>query len=282
MPANRSRTERWRECLQQICERGGGLEFAIDQGDAGQGPRSDLVWRVHVYGIEGDEIVIEHPGSMGQSFAVPVGTPLIGIMSVGQNRWMFRSRVVSCASVRTRSGPGRALRVVAPDEVERCSRRHVDRTTTLGLRLPTVHCWPLLDARTATAIEVANRVQVQDLIDSGRTAAPSDDSAALPEVGPRFEASLANIGGGGVGLIIPKESRTTLDSIHPYFIRIDLRPTVPAPLLLTARVAHTHIDSMQNTYAGMAFDFSLNGEHKAFVVGQIARYVGSMPKRQAA
>lgn len=280
MPANRSRTERWRECLQQICERGGGLEFAVDQGD--DPGRSDLVWRVHVYGIDGDSIIVEHPGSMGRSFPVPPGTPLIGIMSVGQNRWMFRSKVLASEAVQTRSGPGRALRVLAPQQVERCSRRTIERTSTLGLQLPTVGCWPLLDPRTATAVEVANRVQVEDLLRAGGHASVSDDPAALPEVGPKFEASLANIGGGGVGLVVPRQSHAIFDSIHPYFLRIDLRPTVPVPLLLTARVAHTHIDSMQNTYAGMAFDFSLNAEHKAFVVDQIARYVGVMPRRAAA
>lgn len=280
MPANRSRTERWRECLAQICERGGGLEFAVDQGPDSN--RSDLVWRVHVYRVEGKTILVEHPGSMGQSFPVPVGTPLVGVMAVGQNRWMFRTRVLAVEAVGTRSGPGRALRIESPESVERCARRHVDRTSTLGLNLPMVDCWPLLNVRSATPIEVANRVQVTDLLQSGGVARPIDDAAALPEVGPKFEARLANIGGGGVGLVIPRQDHVTVDSVHPYFLRIDLRPTVPAPLLLTARVAHTHIDSQQNTYAGMAFEFSLNAEHKAFVVGQIARYVGAMPRRAAA
>lgn len=280
MPANRSRTERWRECLAQICERGGGLEFAIDQG--GREDLSDLIWRVHVYGIEGDTITIEHPGSMGQSFPVDVGAPLIGIMAVGQNRWMFRSTVLASESIQTRQGPRRALRVKAPSEVERCSRRAVGRTSTLGVNMPSIECWPLLNPNSATPIEVANRVQITDLLTKGGSAGPSDDAFALPEVGPKFMARLANIGGGGVGLVVPKQAHATMDSITPYFLRIDLRPTVPAPVFLTARVAHTHMDSQQNTYAGMSFDFSQNPEHKGFVVGQIARYVGSMGARRAA
>lgn len=282
MPANRSRTERWRDCLQQICERGGGLEFAVDQGD--HPDRKDLVWRVHVYHFDGRTILVEHPGSMGLSFPVPAGTPLVGIMAVGQNRWMFRSKVIAVETVPTRTGPRKALRIVAPDAVERCARRNAERTSTLGLDLPVVDCWPLLDLRSATPIEVANRVQITDLLaqGGGGQARPCDDPAAIPEVGPRFEARLANIGGGGVGLVIPRQDHATMDSVHPYFLRIDLRPAVPAPLLLTARVAHTHIDSQQNTYAGLAFDFSLNHEHKDFVVGQIARYVGAMPVRKAA
>lgn len=280
MPANRSRTERWRDCLHQICERGGGLEFAIDQGQSPD--RKDLVWRVHVYRVENDTILIEHPGSMGQSFPVPAGTPLVGIMAVGQNRWMFRTTVRAVETVPTRGGPRKALRIVAPQTVERCARRNAERTSTLGLNLPLVDCWPLLDIRTAAPIEVANRVQITDLLSQGGRARSTDEPAALPEIGPRFEARLANIGGGGVGLVVPRQDHATLDSVHPYFMRIDLGPTVPAPLLLAARVAHTHIDSLQNTYAGMAFEFAHNPEHKPFVVGQIARYVGSMPARKAA
>ncbi|MEM9372430.1 MAG: hypothetical protein AAGA55_02200 [Planctomycetota bacterium] len=280
MPANRSRTERWRECLAQICERGGGLEFAIDQGP--DRDLSDLIWRVHVYGIEGDSILIEHPGSMGQSFPIQIGAPLIGIMAVGQNRWMFRSRVTASETLATRHGPRRALRVQAPTEVERCSRRTVGRTSTLGVNMPSIECWPLLDPRSAAPIEVANRVQITDLLASGGVVGPTNDEIALPEVGPKFLARLANIGGGGVGLVVPKQSHATMDSITPYFLRIDLRPTVPAPIFLTARVAHTHMDSQQNTYAGMSFDFSQCQEHKSFVVGQIARYVGSMGARRAA
>jgi hypothetical protein len=280
MPANRSRTERWRECLNQICERGGGLEFAIDQG--GPSDRKDLVWRVHVYRVDRDAILVEHPGSMGQSFPVSAGTPLVGIMAVGQNRWMFRTEVLAVETVPGRGGPRRALRIRSPQTVERCIRRNAERTSTLELSLPTVDCWPLLNVHSATAVEVANRVQIADLLASGGVARPSDDAVAIPEVGPRFEARLANIGGGGVGLIVPRQDHSTVDSVHPYFLRIDLRPSVPAPLLLTARVAHTHIDSQQNTYAGLAFEFAHNPEHKAFVVGEIARYVGSMPFRRAA
>ncbi len=280
MPANRSRTERWRDCLAQICERGGGLEFAVDQGAGAD--RKDLVWRVHIYRVENDTLVVEHPGSMGQSFPVPAGTPLVGIMAVGQNRWMFRTSVLAVETVPTRNGPRRALRLRSPETVERCVRRNAERTSTLELSLPLADCWPLLDLKSATPFQVANRVLVGDLLASGGTAGAADDTGVAPEVGPKFEARLANIGGGGIGLVIPRQDHATVDSVHPYFLRIDLRPTVPAPLLLTARVAHTHIDSQQNTYAGLAFEFSHDPEHKAFVVGQIARYVGAMPVRKAA
>ena len=65
---------------------------------------------------------------------------------------------------------------------------------------------------------------------------------------------------------------------------MDLRPEIPAPLAVTARLAHTHIDSEQNLYAGLAFDFAFNPAHREFVLALLARYVDSLqsPQRTSA
>lgn len=281
MPANRSRTDRWRQSLHNIYERGGGLEFAIkhDQDDG----IKDLVWRVRILGINDQEILIEQPGAMGQSFRVDDGVELVGVMSVGQNRWMFSTRVLGKAMNETRSGTFPALRIEMPTTVERIMRRQSDRTSIANLELPRVECWKLLDPLSAVPIEVANRVQIQELVRDHQTASASDDQMALPIVGPKFEASLANLGGGGVGLVVPRDHRSGIDSGKVFWLRMDLRPTIPAPIVLTAKLAHTHIDSQQNTYAGMAFDFGINNQHKDFVLRQISRYIGSLQiQRKAA
>ena len=281
MPANRSRTERWRDSLQNIYERGGGLEFAIkhEQDDA----IKDLVWRVRILDLSDDEIIVEQPGAMGQSFRIDQGIELVGVMSVGQNRWMFSSTVIGKAINETRAGHFPALRLAMPDKVVRCMRRQSERTSIAHLNLPRVECWKLLDPLSAVPIEVDNRVQIEQLTRSGGTVTPSDDQMALPSVGPKFEARLANLGGGGVGLVVDKEHRGGIDSGKIFWLRMDLRPTIPAPIVLTAKLAHAHIDSQQNTYAGMAFEFGINNQHKDFVIKQISRYLGSMqPQRKAA
>ena len=133
------------------------------------------------------------------------------------------------------------------------------------------------------AHRVANRVQIEELLRNGGTVPGSDDQMALPSVGPKFQAQLANLGGGGVGLVVPKEHRACIDSGKVFWIRMDLRPSIPAPMVLTAKLAHSHIDSQQNTYAGMAFEFGMNNQHKDFVIKQIARCLGSLqPQRKAA
>jgi hypothetical protein len=66
-------------------------------------------------------------------------------------------------------------------------------------------------------------------------------------------------------------------------MRIDLRPTIPAPLSLVGKIVHTHIDSAQNVYAGVAFEFAFNPQHRDFVVAQVERYINTLQaKRKAA
>ncbi len=282
MPANRSRTDRWRECLQQVYERGGGLEFSVRRAgstaqDLGEG--SDLVWRVRIVGLTDEEIVVERPTAMGQPMHLGEGVSLVAVLSIGQNRWMFETRTLG-------PDPKRAgqpvLRIAMPTSVERCRRREFYRMSAVELRLPDVTCWPLLDPASAVAAEVANRTLIIDLETNGRPApnAESADSVLLPEVAPPFGAKVLNIGGGGVGIKIGRNEASALERARMLWLRIDLTPHIPVPLGLTARVVHSHRDSEQNVYAGLAFEFSFHASHKEFAVKQISRYVAILLESQ--
>jgi hypothetical protein len=292
MPANRSRTERWKHTLWSIYERGGGLEIAVarpastpDQDPAEHA--KDLVWRVRLLEVRDDDLLVELPGAMGRTFRIEPGTPLVGIMTVGQNRWMFHTHADAIEDFRTRQGTVPGMRLRMPDNVERCQRRSFDRISTASLALPSVECFPLLDPRTAAAAEIANRIEILDALDTDLTGTPpathADNHAApdMPRVGPAFPATLANIGGGGVGLIVDRNDRAALDTTRMFWLRADLRPIIPAPLALTARLAHAHVDSQLNTYAGLAFDFDFNPSHRAFVISQIERYLSELARRAA-
>lgn len=273
MSAKRSRTLRWRDCLGQILSRGGGLEIAVDFLKSGleSTPSVNLVWRVRLLDIQDEHLVIEQPGTMGRSFELSNGTPLIGTMSVGQNRWMFRTHVLGSMPA---SGERRfpSLRLSPPDGVERCRRSSADRISTAQVSLPEVRCWPLVDPISAVPAEVANRARIQELHLAKQTSdiMPELEAILLPAVGPRAIASLANIGGGGVGLRFPPTEQIDLDTRNVYWLRLDLRPWIPAPLTVTARLAHTFTDAMGQVHAGFAFDFSHNQEHRAFVIDQMA------------
>ena len=274
MPANRSRTERWRESLHQIYERHGGLEVAVARSGSDQGV--DLVWRVRILGLTEEEITLEAPVTLNQAVPLPVGTVLTVALVVVQNRWMFKAPVSAVTRVGARVGPGAAAVVIKmPTAVERCMRREFMRVSTASLKLPEVEVYPLLDPSTVFPAEVAAREVVKKLGEerrAGRPAAYDGTENVLPEVGPMFKARLLNLGGGGAGLLVPKGEKGSVDTSRPYWLRVDLRPEIPAPLSLMGRIVHTHLDSEQNTYCGVAFEFGQQGEHRGFIAEQIMKF----------
>lgn len=291
MPATRSRTENWRQCLQGVYERGGALEIALPHhADAASGGNpsqaaANLIWRVKVLGINDNEIIVEQPTALGHTIPISVGVDLVGILTIGQNRWMFRTSNVGTASVP--GGMGRSMpayRLRMPEHVERCQRRNFYRVSTVGLTLPRVECYPLLNPQSAPVAEAANRCQILDLLDAPLIGCPIEPAhqPMMPDVGPTFHATLVNIGGGGVGLLIDPDDRPSLDAGDLLWLRVSLMPHIPAPLAVTARVKHTHIDSSQRTYAGLAFEFGWHPEHSAFVVDQLCRYVAQLQREQMA
>lgn len=300
MPASRSRTERWRDCLVRIAERGGALEIAL-AGPAGGEPvagggagwsggangpapaMSNLIWRVRVAGIQGEQILIEPPCALGQAVRLDEGVNLIAIMSIGQNRWMFHTRTLPPVRAPGAQFREPVLRIAMPETVERCMRRNFYRISTAELAPAHVECWPLLDPTTVIAAEVANRAQIlewEKQPDLGYAPDSRSEPLVMPEVGPMFHGRLANIGGGGAGLLIDKSDAGAVERPRLFWLRVDLTPHIVAPIGLTARLAHTHVDSSQNIYAGLAFEFGFNPGHREFVVDQMCRYVAQLQRRQ--
>src|SRR5688572_22160921 len=126
VPASRSRTENWRDCLAKIQDRGGALEISVARSPVwvpGVTPvpverSSDVVWRVRVIGVRPDGVLVEAPGAFGQTISIRPGVALVGAMTVGQNRWMFHSKVVS---QQTDSRGISQLLLALPEGVERCT-----------------------------------------------------------------------------------------------------------------------------------------------------------------
>lgn len=273
MPARRSRTHGWRTSLEQICERGGGLELSASAPAYDDEPEaSDLLWRVRLLRVGEHELVVEMPSAAGQPMPLPTDIELVVIMAVGQNRWMFHTQTLGSVLLGNQGRqPREGLRLKMPLRVERCRRRDFYRISTAAISLPTMTCWPLLDPSSVVAAEVANRAQARD--QRSTEAQVSDTAIVLPEVGPPFQAELANLGGGGVGLLINSSESAGLDQGPLFWMRVDLRPRVSVPIGVTGRLVHSHRDSEQNIHAGMAFEFQFNPAHRGFVIEQISRYV---------
>jgi hypothetical protein len=121
-----------------------------------------------------------------------------------------------------------------------------------------------------------------DLVRGGGRAPAADsgeDALTLPEVGPKFGALLMNVGGGGAGLLIDKADAPATERARLFWMRVNLTPIIPAPLGMTGRLVHTHIDSAQNLYAGMAFEWAFHPSHRDFVIDQIMGYAAALQKR---
>lgn len=278
MPASRSRTDHWRDCLRKVHERGGALEITVDRSGAApldaSERRADLAWRVKIVHMREDAIIVEPPAACGATIPLSPNVKLIAAMTVGQNRWMFHTTTLGHTQAAGQSGRLLVLRM--PENVERCTRRDFFRISTVHLKLPTVQCWPLLDPTSVVSAEVANRAQIADLTHTGEISGyelEGPDSILLPNVGPMFKAHLLNMSGGGLGLLLRPEEGRALSSRPFLWLRVDLRPDIPAPVGVTVRLAHTHIDSGHNLYAGMAFDFTHHASHRQFVVDLFSEYV---------
>lgn len=222
---------------------------------------------------------------MGQFIRLDPGVQLIAAMSIGQNRWMFHTHTLGDLTLHAGREPAdRSVRLAMPDVVERCMRRNFYRISTAELSLPAVECWPLLDPTSVVPAEIANRALILDMLRNGSTSLAREDldePLVLPEVGPKFSARLVNIGGGGAGIVLDRNESVANDRARLFWLRINLMPQIPAPIAVTARIVHTHLDSAQNLYAGMAFDFGFNPSHRQFVIEQICGYVTMLQQRQA-
>jgi hypothetical protein len=287
LPAARSRTEQWRDCLKRVHERNGALEISVDRStDGNASAGADVVWRCRLISVNDAHILVEPPAAFGASVLLQPGVKLIGAMTIGQNRWMFHTATLGHREPAPGRPMDRALMLSLPERVERCTRRSFFRISTANLQLARVQCWPLLDPTTVAAPEAANRAEITDLAKAGLQASqpPEADSlpepTLLPEVGPPFRASLLNVSGGGLGLLVAPEDSAALHSRPYVWIRLDLRPHIPAPVAVTARIAHTHVDSSQHVYAGLAFDFAHHPPHRKFIVELFAQYVEALQLHQ--
>ena len=149
------------------------------------------------------------------------------------------------------------------------------------MNLPEVEVWPLLDPKSVVPAEHAVALAWASSRDDGAPAVQLPESESVhPTTGPSFKATLMNLGGGGVGLRVESAAAAALGRHRVFWIRVPLEPELELPLLVTGKVVHTHIDSMQRTYAGVAFDFTFNHQHEDVVAAQIQAYIERVQKAQ--
>jgi c-di-GMP-binding flagellar brake protein YcgR len=287
VPARRSRTQQWHRCLEEILERNGTLEIAIAREYSDDAVRGNhLIWRVRLLTLNDAFLVVEQPMALGRTVELSSDIDLVAVLAIGQNRWMFRTRTEAKVKFTGRDGRAlAALRLSLPTKVERCQRRHHYRVHTATLSLPEVELWPLLDPKSVLLAERLNELQYHrtqnDSIDFPQSDIEAMSSEAImPEVGPRLSASLLNLGGGGVGLQVRPEDSAALGRHKVYWMRFMLLPELTTPICASGKLVHTHVESSQEIYAGLAFDFSFNPGHQQLVLEQICKYIAMQQRAQ--
>ncbi|MBC8523115.1 flagellar brake domain-containing protein [PVC group bacterium] len=277
MPAQRSRTSGWRRCLQQLVDHHGSLQIALaPAGSTG----SDFVWRAKLIGLTETEILVEMPTAAGEPLPLTKGVQLLGIMAIGQNRWMCRTSCVGTTKVRSRGRDIVGLKLAMPSTMERCQRRRDFRISTDTLLLPEVSVWPLLDPRSVVLAERLCQLRIERSLSGNNEPESIEGKDAIPDVGPLFPATLVNIGGGGVGLQIAGSETSSIGRHRLYWLRFPLPGVDSPPLCVTAKQMHWHLEAGGSMYIGMAFDFSFNPSHRRFVVQQITQAVAIQQREQ--
>ncbi len=282
MPASRSRTTEWRRSLEQLRDREGAIEVAVAHDGAGNDESilnsSDLVWRVRVLELSDNEVCVDLPFALGRAVELPIGTELLGAIAIGQNRWMVRTRVLGPWATRAPyPRTHRGVRLVLPDHVERCVRR-ASRVDVATINLPKVEMWPLLEPRSVMPAQRASELAFKAML-AGEAPLPTTDDL-FPTTGPGFSATLVNLGGGGLGVLVEASDSAALSRHRLFWIRFSLGDITPIPIAAAARVVHTHMDSSHRIYAGISFDFDFNPAYQRVVGEQIVHAIAQLTNAQ--
>ncbi len=282
MPASRSRTTEWRRSLEQLRDREGAIEVAVAHDGAGNDESilnsSDLVWRVRVLELSDNEVCVDLPFALGRAVELPIGTELLGAIAIGQNRWMFRTKVLGPWATRAPyARTHRGVRLVLPDHVERCVRR-ASRVEVATINLPKVEMWPLLEPRSVMPAQRASELAFKAML-AGEAQLPTTDDL-FPTTGPGFSATLVNLGGGGLGVLVEASDSAALSRHRLFWIRFSLGDITPIPIAAAARVVHTHMDSSHRIYAGISFDFDFNPAYQRVVGEQIVHAIAQLTNAQ--
>ena len=282
MPASRSRTTEWRRSIEQLRDREGAIEITVAResggGDEAALEASDLVWRVRVLDLSEKEVCVDLPFALGRAVELPTGTELIGAIAIGQNRWMFRTKVAGAWTPRAPfPRTHRGIRLALPERVERCLRR-ASRVDVGSINLPKVEMWPLLEPRSVLPAQRASELAFKAVL-AGEQAQPVSE-ALMPTTGPGFAATLVNLGGGGLGILVEAADASALARHRMFWIRFSLGEITPVPICAAARVVHTHMDSSHRVYVGISFDFDFNPAYQRVVGEQIVHAIEKLTNAQ--
>ncbi len=146
-----------------------------------------------------------------------------------------------------------ALRLSEPVDVQSAQRRAFFRAMTAHLKL---------------------MVTVQPLADT-----PLNTGVEIPD-GPPFKAVMANVSGGGLGVIAPQRVGALVQHYGRYRCTVSL-PTHDEPLSVAVKHVHLHTNDDGTHYMGLAFNFANVAEQRRVEDG-ICRFTTWLQRQQLA
>lgn len=238
----------WRSAIDALAKRNGAVELCAAMPDE-QGGEPEL-HRTRLLRVDADgTMLVERPGVAGVSRAMAADQAVLLTAPWQGQRWQGRSTVLGLERVAlTGDLVLPALRLSPASGVRSGQRRRFYR---VGL----------------TSVDLA-----------GMTLAVE---AATPEGGEApLKATIANLGGGGMGAIVPLDAQTAASLRKGRTFRCQFRlPDANHALELHARLVHVEPLPERRIYLGLAFTFADAAQEKR-VQDEIARFVTELDRKQ--
>ncbi|QNN22128.1 hypothetical protein HED60_07535 [Planctomycetales bacterium ZRK34] len=233
-------------------------------------------WKVRVFAVEPDGIVVERPWSITQDVRFHAGMLLDGLMVDGLRRWTFTCRIqeVFRHALNERKQVI-CLRLSRPGDVQDGQRRNYFRVETVGAALPSAHLWHLLDHDGCAEYEHYCRLR--------HRASPEERDEIIeppsPCLGDDFPTKLMDVSAGGLGVLVKREMDWLLPTAPLLWTKIVL-PDIEEPLFAVSRLAHWREESDVYFRLGLCFNFDHNPSYRSFFVDQLCRFSAEFQRQQ--
>lgn len=235
--------EAWRRTFEELQEYRGPVEITplSHRSDDQLAP----TFRARLLTFDEEGFVIERPEDLEANRYLTVGTQVKLVGASRRDRWECFSAISGFFDFHAPGhGEVLAIQLSWPHEVRSAQRRREPRHSVEGIRIEPVVLFPIAPIP-------------RPVLEPGQQRDPNvtSEQAVQPMSPPSnpFEATLLNLGTGGIGVQAIPNPGTPLHFTQ-YRVVITL-PSQPEALVLKARVAHRQPQVHGQQYLGMAFVF---------------------------
>lgn len=243
---SKSAKPKWIETLEWMQEQNEPLQV-MDLSDSADETIVPL-YRANLLAIEDGALVLERPRQAVMDQRLLGGSVVSVAATDKHSRWEFTSTVLETVSYELNGRTALpAVKLSMPSEVRSAQRRDFFRVSVVGANL--------------------KPVRMQALVDDSEL--PGSDV---------FEATVLNVGGGGLGVQLEHKPGFDLSQFAYYRCVFEL-PTYSTPLELKAQLVHLETGPTGKSYLGLSFEFASKGVQET-VADVICRFCAWHQRQQ--